>query len=500
MGDGSTNEPADPPVGAAPGPAAPGPATRVGEAAAPVRIDVDAEVARIASTVPGDAPLGSVEVDGHGGIASAYDVSGLLVSAAAHLAVAADDLARVRGISTPPRRLDADHVRSYATSHVEVDGRPIPAWADLSGVYEARDGRHLQLHCNFEHHAAGIVRLLGCEPDRESLAGAVGRHDAHELEARSIAEGMIAAVVRTTAEWDDHPHAAATRDLPLVSVERIGDAAPLDDREHEPLDAPGPLDALSGLRVLDCSRVIAGPVAGQLLAALGADVLRVGADHLPSVDVGVLSTGSGKRSTSIDLRTVDGRSAMGDLLGGADVWIDAYRPGALAGHGFTPEGAARGRPGIVIVQISAFDVVGPWAGRRGFDSIVQSTTGIRLAGGEHARDADGAATGSGPLGLPVQALDHATGTLAAGVAAQLLAHQRRAGGSWLARLSLLRTRDELVRRGAPRPYVPSGVEVDRRVTTTCASEFGEVTTVDPFVGAWRSAPRRLGTSPPRWAR
>jgi crotonobetainyl-CoA:carnitine CoA-transferase CaiB-like acyl-CoA transferase len=221
--------------------------------------------------------------------------------------------------------------------------------------------------------------------------------------------------------------------------------------------------------VIDCSRVLAGPVAGQMLAGFGADVLRVGADHLPSVDVGVISTGFGKRNTSLDLRTDDGRTTMEALISEADVWIDAYRPGALASHGFTPERVAELRPGIVIVQICAFDWTGPWAGRRGFDSIVQSTTGVRWAGGEFGRDSDGRPTGV-PTGLPIQALDYATGFLAAG----------------------------LVARRSPATFSPAAINVEPKYLGSVESDFGRVTAVRPFVGTWPSPPEPLGTAAPTW--
>jgi crotonobetainyl-CoA:carnitine CoA-transferase CaiB-like acyl-CoA transferase len=386
----------------------------------------------------------------------------------------------------PARTIELDHVLAYCTTHLEVDGEPVPAWADLSGVYATADRRHLQIHCNFPHHAAGVVELLGTVDDRDAVSAAIARRDAFELEAELIDAGMIGAAVRTLDEWDAHPHAIATRDLPLVSVEQIGSAPPLDDKPW------------GETRVLDCSRVLAGPVAGQLLASFGADVLRLGAAHLPSVPVGVMSTGFGKRNAFADLRTESGRAAMRDLLTGADIWVDAFRPGALADHGFSPERVAELRPGIVIVQISAFDWVGPWAGRRGFDSIVQSTTGIRWAGGEFAVDPDGSPAGSGPMGLPVQALDYATGFLAAGVVAQLLWHQREVGGSWLARVSLLRTRNRLVAMRAPGPFAPAAVRVDQRHLSTVDSDFGRLTAVRPFVGEWPHPPTALGSSDPVW--
>jgi len=420
--------------------------------------------------------------------ASAFDVDGILTDSAAYSIAAADHFGATRTAALPRRELDLAHLLTFCTTHVEVDGQPVPAWADLSGVYPTRNGRHIQIHCNFAHHADGVVARLGCAPDRESVAAAIAEREAFELEAELIEDGMIGAAIRTLSEWDAHPHAAATRDLPLISVEQLSAAGPVVDSASD-----GDALPLGGLRVLDCSRVLAGPVAGQVLASLGADVIRLGADHLPSVPVGVMSTGFGKRNASLDLRTERGAEQMAMLLADTDVWIDAYRPGALENLSFSAELAANRRPGIVVVQVSAFDWTGPWGGRRGFDSIVQSTTGIRWAGGAAATDDVG-----GPIGLPVQALDYATGFLAAGVAAHLVAHQRRVGGSWLARLSLLRTRNWLVRRQGPEAFQPAPVAVDARFLHGVDSDFGRLTSVRPLAGRVGTAPRRLGTSPPTW--
>lgn len=417
--------------------------------------------------------------------ASAFDVDGLLVDTAQRAVASIDAFGAARRLPTPPRTLDRAHLLAYCTTRVDVDGKPVPAWAELSGVYPTAGGRHLQIHCNFEHHADGVVARLGCDPNGESVAAAIAERDVFELEAELIADGMIGAAVRTLDEWGAHPHHVATRDLPLMAVEQIGDAPPL------PL-APAGDRALRDVRVLDCSRVLAGPVAGQLLADGGADVLRVGADHLPSIPVGVMSTGFGKRNTSIDLRTAKGRDAMEGLIGAADVLIDAYRPGALASFGLTPDRLASLRPGIVVIEVSAFDWIGPWAARRGFDSIVQSTTGVRWAGGQFAEGVDA------PIGLPVQALDYATGFLAAGLAAQLLDHQRRVGGSWSGRVSLLRSRNELVRRGDPVPFRPASVDVDSRFLHEVESAFGRLCTVQPFAGEPGAAPMPLGSSLPEW--
>ena len=222
-------------------------------------------------------------------------------------------------------------------------------------------------------------------------------------------------------------------------------------------------------------------------AAHGADVLLVGAPHLPSVDIGVLATGFGKRNAFADLDTSTGRADFTRLLETCDVWIDSYRPGAFSGRGFDPHHS----PGAVTVQVSAFDWTGPWAGRRGFDSIVQSTTGIVNAGSH-------ASGGAEPVPLPVQALDFCTGLLAAFAGRQLVAHQAVHGGTWLARLSLLRTRNWLLSLRGTEPFVPARPAVDPAARGTVDTPFGRVTAARPIGGHFTHGPQLLGSSAPDW--
>lgn len=397
------------------------------------------------------------------------------VSIGAATVAAADLLVAREG---PSQRVSIDRAHAAAAFSSErmlrVNDEVIPTWAELSGAYRTGDDRYLQLHCNFPHHAQGVADRLGVPLERDAFEMAIAQWDAVDLETVLIEDGMIAAAYRTLDEWDSHPHARATAELPPLELSRIGEggAAPLPSSERP----------LEGVRVLDCSRVLAGPVAGMTLANNGADVLRVGAAHLPTMELGVLSTGFGKRNANIDLRTAEGRGTFAGLLAEADVLIDAFRPGALAGHGFGPDEVAAIRPGIVMVQLCGFDWVGPWGGRRGFDSIIQSTTGIALA----AADQDGA-----PKHLPVQALDHATGYLAAFSAMRGLARRQREGGSWLARLSLLRTRNWLVglgEGGAP----DEAVDLTGYLDEIESPAFGRMRAVRPLDA--------LPASPPRWGR
>ena len=423
---------------------------------------VAAQLSMLESVVPGP-PLSAGNVSGTGTFPSAFDVDALLVTAAVAV-----------NLSFGVDHLDRRNLVALCAGRAELDGAPVVGWGDLSGYYRTADEDMIQLHCNFPHHAAGVGAELGCDPDQDAVAAAVRRRNGRDLEAALIVRGMIGARLRTVAEWEQHPHHQATSSLPVITVEQIGDGPPR-DRERR-------------LRVLDSSRVLAGPVAGLLFSANGGDVLRIGSARLPSVELGVFTTGAGKRNAFVEFDTAAGRRTMTELLDGSDVWIDAYRPGSLAARGFPPDSAP---PGAVIVHLSAFDWVGPWAGRRGYDSIVQSTTGIVKASTEAAgRDQ--------PTPLPVQALDYATGLLAAFAGRRLVEHQAAVGGTWLARLSLLRTRNWLVGLGEPQPFTYQPVTVDPTAMSTFDTPFGQVTTALPISGSWPHGPQPLGSSAPVW--
>jgi crotonobetainyl-CoA:carnitine CoA-transferase CaiB-like acyl-CoA transferase len=282
--------------------------------------------------------------------------------------------------------------------YLPVDGNPPAEIRDpITGYYQAGDGRWIQLHTNFPHHREGVLRVLRCESTRDAVARAIAGWNAAELDARLAEVGMCAALIRSPQEWNAHPQAAALAALPLFEIIRIGDAPPEPVGRETVNERP-----LDGVRVLDLSRVIAAPVAARTLAQHGADVLAVSAAHLPNIEPLVIDTGRGKRSTRLDLRTAQGRETLLGLAREADVFLQAYRPGALASQGFSPEELCALRPGLVYVTLSAYSHAGPWKERRGFDSLVQSATGIAWEEGR-------AAGQPGPGKFPCQAHPHATG-------------------------------------------------------------------------------------------
>ncbi|HLZ67669.1 MAG TPA: CoA transferase [Aliidongia sp.] len=432
----------------------------------------------------GDASMLDLAVlTGDAGLPSSFRIGTVAQAAiaAAGLAAAAIWQAKTgrRQTVTADARQAALEFRSERYLRVGGVG-PASLWDEIAGLYRAGDGRHVRLHTNFPHHRQAILDLLGCAPTRDAVQAALGSWSASAFEEAAMEAGGVVAALRTAEEWAGHDQAQALATLPVLTIERIGDAAP---RPLPAGDRP-----LSGMRVLDLTRIIAGPVAGRTLAAHGADVMLISAPGLPFIDWLAKDTGRGKLSAYADLRTEAGRATLGRLLDTADVFIDGFRPGATAARGFAPAEAARRRPGIVYVSLSAYGHLGPWAGRRGFDSLVQTASGFNHA--------EGAAAGlDGPKELPCQALDHAAGYLMAFGAMMARLRQAREGGSWLVRASLAQTGRWIWQQGRqPGGFAiaePSPAEIEAALETS-ASPFGEVRAI-------RHA-ARLSATPARWER
>ena len=358
--------------------------------------------------------------------------SSFRVAAAAQAGIAAAALAaahiwKLRSGQGQEISVDMRHatVECRSERYLRVaDTPPPPAWDAIAGVYKTGGHRFVRLHTNFPHHRDAVCRVLNCKAERGEVQAALMNWDAEAFETAAYEAGGAVSMMRSYDEWSGMPQAKALAALPVITFEKIGDAAPKPWPEG---DRP-----LAGLRVLDLSRVIAGPVAGRTLAAHGADVMLVSSPDLPAIPWLIIDTGRGKLSTFLDLKRDEGRNQMKALLAETDIFSQGYRPHALAALGFSPEEAARINPGIVYVSLSAYGHVGPWAGRRGFDSLVQTSTGFNHAEGQ-------AAGVDGPKELPAQILDHAAGYLMAFGTMMAKARQSREGGSWHVRVSLAQT-------------------------------------------------------------
>ncbi len=293
----------------------------------------------------------------------------------------------------------------------------------IMGCYPTKDGRWSYLHCNFPNHRAAALGVLGVAEDRDAVARAVATWNAADLEEAIIAAKGAGGMVRTHAEWASHPQAAAIAALPLMEIVRIGDSPP----EKLPAgDRP-----LHGIRVLDLTRVLAGPTGARTLAEHGADVMKITAAHLPNLGYQEWDTGHGKLSTQLDLRAPGEVETLRGLVREADVFSQGYRPGTLGGRGLSPAELAALRPGLVYVSLSAFGHTGPWASRRGFDTVVQTVSGMTARQAEIVPGKT-----AGPQFYPVSAIDYCTGYLMAFGAMVALARRAQEGGSWLVRISL----------------------------------------------------------------
>jgi crotonobetainyl-CoA:carnitine CoA-transferase CaiB-like acyl-CoA transferase len=407
-------------------------------------------------------------------------------------ALAASELWRLRTGRSQQVQIDtrAAAMAFRSERHLRIDGEPPPPlWDDIAGFHATGDGRWIQLHTNFPHHRERALGVLGCPGNRESVAEAVATWKGEELEEALIAAGTCAAYVRTPEEWMAHPQQAAVAGLPLMEILPLG--------ESPPETLPGADRPLSGVRVLDLTRIVAGPVAARALAAHGADVLQVSGPHLPSIPQLVIDTGFGKRAATLDLRESAGRDTLKALIREADVFLQAYRPGALDAFGLSPDEVAAIRPGIVYVTLSAWGHQGPWSRRRGYDSLVQSATGIAWECGREGR----------PGTLPAQAQDHATGYLAAFGAIAALSRRQSGGGSHLVRVSLAQTGHWL--RGLGR-IAETGLEEPANediadLLQTTKTPFGFVEHVRPGVATmsetpmrWRLPPAPLGSHGAGW--
>ena len=370
--------------------------------------------------------------------------------------------------------------------YMQMDGAPVSSDRNpMMGVYPAMNGRWSYLHCNFPNHRAAALSVLGVEEDREAMARAVAKWDALELEEAIIAANGAGGMVRTMDEWAQHPQGVAVASLPLLEIVKIGDSP----SEKLP-DGDRPL---SGIRVLDLTRVLAGPTCARTLAEHGADVLKVTGAHLPSIGHQEYDTGHGKLSTHLDLREPDDLEIMRGLVREADVFSQGYRPGTLAKRGLSPEALAEIRPGIVYVSLSAFSHVGPWASRRGFDTVVQTVSGITNRQGELF-----IGDSPGPQFYPVSAIDYLTGYLMAFGALVALARRTTEGGSWLVRVSLAQIGRWLVERGQtpetklhdiPEQFTPEEL---KRWSMTSDTPMGKLGHLGPVV--------RLSEPPPHWSR
>lgn len=422
---------------------------------------------------------------------SSFHVGAAAQATIASAALAATEIERFRKGTSPEVSVDMHDAEIECTGYFRLDGEVPNAWALLSGLYPCRDG-HVRIHANFDHHRDRALDVLGISSERdniskEDISNALSSWDATDYESAVTDAGGVVSTVRSFDAWDAHPHAAVISQLPLLTIEKLGEAPPRRAAEGQ--------RPLSNIRVLDLTRILAGPVCGRTLAAYGADVMLVNSPSLPNIE-SIAETSRGKLSTHVDLSTERGGEQLRKLVSDAHVFVQGYRPGAISSLGFSPEQLAEDCPGIVYVSLSAYSHVGPWSGKRGFDSLVQTATGFNHAEAEASGD-------DWPRAMPVQILDYASGFLMAFAAQAALLRQMTEGGSWHARISLVQTAHWLRGLGRIDNFSKGRPDIASRLTDY-ESGFGKLEALphaarfDGEQCSWQRPSEPPGTHPPAW--
>jgi crotonobetainyl-CoA:carnitine CoA-transferase CaiB-like acyl-CoA transferase len=464
---------------------------------------LDGEAVAEAWAVLGGAEslLRFVSYDGpHGLLSSRLPVMSLGRASVAACSLAAAELLshRSTGERMPAVRVHEGAVAAAFRSErlLRIDGRPTTSFAPLSRFWPTADG-WLRTHANYPHHRSRLLSALGVTEQQDidrtvaAIADVLASTPAKQAEETIFAAGGLAVAVRTADEWAAHPQGRAAAAQPLVRRHSTGESV------RRTTLAPSTLPA-DGLRVLDLTRVIAGPVATRTLALLGADVLRIDSPNLPEDPDAHADSGFGKRSVALDLGRRADRRTFENLLCSADVVVTGYRPGALDRYGLSAPDLTRRRPSLIVAQLSAWGFDGPWSGRRGFDSLVQAASGISLL--------ERAANDAPPGALPAQALDHSTGYLLAAAALRAITDRLSTGTGWQLRLSLATTASWLMRLPGPADLTLSHVEPDAAEPwlTRTQSPLGTLChakspiSYDGAPTNWKTPPGLLGTDQPTW--
>jgi crotonobetainyl-CoA:carnitine CoA-transferase CaiB-like acyl-CoA transferase len=450
----------------------------------------DAALREIAYSIGlSDITMRSVRIEGDADpiVQSLFKIGAAGAAAISASGLAAADLWNMRtgrrqGVSID-RRQAAAGMRSG--NYLKLNGIAIPEkYNAIMGTYRTRDGRWAYIHTNFPQQRAAALRVLGCEENRDAVVRAFHNWNALDFEEALLAAKGVGGAVRTMAEWQAHPQAAAIAELPLIDIIRIGDSAP------EPLR--GGTRPLSNVRAIDVTRLIAGPSCARTLAEHGADVMKISARHLPDFGVQEFDVGHGKLSAYVDLRDAAEAETLRNLVRESDIFLQSYRPGALSGLGFAPEDLVSIRPGLIYVSLSAFGHVGPWNTRRGYDTVIQAMSGMA------ARQSELDGVDARPRFNPAPAIDYCTGYILAAGAMAALRRRAEEGGSWLVRMSLAQVGRWLVAQGEVDPDILADIpkdfpneELNGWLTATQAPQ-GLLEHLRPVV--------RMSETPPFWNR
>ena len=447
---------------------------------------------------------GEVEIAGADPVFSTrFKIGETCASVLAGIGVAVSDIwaqktGRRQKVAIDARRGAATLRSAIYMQRPAADGKFTPvvnpnheAMLKITQPWPTKDGRWFLPHFGLPHLGQRVLGVLGCEPNPASVSQAVARWDALDLEAAIDEARACGAMVRSNAEWLDHPHGQVLQGKPIVEIFKIADSEPEPFPEG---DRP-----LSGVRALDLTRILAGPIAGRTLAEHGADVLMVTAEHLPQIDEHVMDTSHGKRSCYLNLKTDEDAATLRQLVREGDVFSQGYRPGMLEGLGFGPEDLAQIRPGIVYLSISCFGADGPFSHRAGWEQVAQTVTGLCHEGGD--------GSGNQPGLLPAAACDYTTGYLGAYGVLLALARRAREGGSYHVRVSLCRSGMFIYQQGKTEYGEPgmdlsdaelAALHTDSQTANGPLRHLGPVLQMSETRPHWTRPTPVLGADRPEW--
>ena len=360
----------------------------------------------------------------------------------------------------------------------------------ITQPWQCKDGRWYLPHFNLPHLHDRVIGVLGCESNAEAVAKAIAQWNSHDLEEAIAAARACGSIVRSNAEWLAHPHGQVLAAKPLVHIRKIG--------ESDPIPFPEGERPLSGIKVLDLTRILAGPIAARTLAENGADVLMVTAQHLPQVPEHVMDTSHGKRSCYLDLTKAEDAAAIRKLIREADVFSQGYRPGIMNKHGLSPEELAKERPGIIYLSVSCYGEGGPFSDRCGWEQVAQCATGICLDNGDDKR----------PKLLPASACDYTTGYNGAYGVLLALARRAREGGSYHVSVSLCRSGMYIYKQGKvdyPQPGMGlsaaelDSIMIESKTDHGTLKHLGPVLEMSETAPYWDKPSPVLGSSRAAWA-
>ena len=445
---------------------------------------IDADLRRLDRA---DSPSPVPKMLGNGRYRSNVPVSALAGASIRAAVSALQSLCAAEFGQMPRATIDAAAVDQWCESSVTPLGWSLPSkWDPFARDYRTLDG-WIRLHTNATHHRTAALTVLGWPKTPEHAAMEIAKWDGEKLEQEIVQVGGCAAKLRTTQEWLSHPQGQAVGAAPIVNWVK----ASSQPCRWRPVSSKRPL---CGLRVLDVTRVLAGPVATRFLASLGADVLRIDPPHW-NEDGNAIEMTVGKTCAGLDLYNKRDRRTFAELIRSADVFVHGLRSDALDRLGFDTNSCRALNPGLITVSLNAYGWTGPWANRRGFDSLVQRSTGLAIK-------KNGAVTA-----LPYQVLDHTTGYLIAAAVLHALRRQRESGQVLSATLSLARQAKLL----ADHTYVAETSDQNELISEVCEdngdierTDWGELRRralpyqIEGVETGWDVGAHRLRSDAPIW--